>query len=1067
MRHLYLASTGLLALAAAMPAAAQTKIETATTTPVTTATIKAGTPDDILVTSAGSIGGTGPVAITINSNNKVTNQGSISLGGVANATGILANAGVTSEIVNSGKITLDEAYTPTDADNDGDLDGPFAVGSGRVAIRTLGAFAGNITNSGQIVVEGNDSAGILLGGPLTGNFANNGSINVLGTNALGIGLGDVTGKVRVAGTVLAQGQNATAFRSAGNVTGAMEIQGTITATGYRYTQAPADPSKLDADDLLQGGPAVSIEGNVSGGVILAVPPKDTSTTNNDEDNDGIEDSKEGTASVTSFGSAAALRIGHASNSVAIGPVAGTGTGFGLIVDGNVTGDGVYTGVNGNAIQVGGLGGTVSIANGIGINGTVTAKSLDRTATAISLGAGATTPELRNAGKVIALSGNNAQAKANAVSVGVGANLPILRNSGEISASIGNVDGSATAILDTSGTLALIENSGAIIAKGAAATSSRNVAIDLSANTAGAAIRQTAVAATAAAPSIIGDIRLGSGNDVLDVADGVQTGNVSFGAGTNRYALSGDAVATGNVGFGSGNDTLTLAGTSSLSGNIDFGGGADVLTLTGKTAYTGQLLNASGLGVSVAQGTLNIRKSATIASLTVTDGGVLGVFLDKTAGASTAINVTGTASFATGTKLQLSVSDIANAEGTYNVLTAGTLTGASNLAATTDLLPFIYKGTLTTSANALSVSITRKSATELGLNRSETAAYSAIYTALGTDKAIGDSILGIRSGDAFRSTIQQMLPEHAGGAFEAVTAGSRAAARLLTDPTSPYKEQGRMAYWISQVAWGSSKSIGDTASFKTGGWGVDGGADVATPLGRVGASLSYLFGQDKNKETDGDISANQYGVAAHWRMQSKGFQASARVGWARINFDGRRSFRSTTGPTPVDRQIDSDWSGDLVTASAHLAQQLWAGRLYVRPTVDLDYAKLKEDGYVETGGGTALDLTVDKRTSDELAVSGILAAGIEFAPERQDGGFFTVELQGGRREIVSGSLGNTVARFGTGTAFTLEPEQRKSGWVGGLRALGGNSDFRVVGDVTAEEREERVALSARVSLALGF
>ena len=145
-----------------MPAAAQTKIETATTTPVTTATIKAGTPDDILVTSTGSIGGTGPVAITINSNNKVTNQGSISLGGVTNATGILANAGVTSEIVNSGKITLDEAYTPTDADNDGDLDGSFAVGSGRVAIRTLGAFTGNITNSGQITVEGNDSAGILL-----------------------------------------------------------------------------------------------------------------------------------------------------------------------------------------------------------------------------------------------------------------------------------------------------------------------------------------------------------------------------------------------------------------------------------------------------------------------------------------------------------------------------------------------------------------------------------------------------------------------------------------------------------------------------------------------------------------------------------------------------------------------------------------------------------------------------------------------------------------------------------------------------------------------------------------
>ena len=510
-------------------------------------------------------------------------------------------------------------------------------------------------------------------------------------------------------------------------------------------------------------------------------------------------------------------LAYASNSVSIGPVANTGTGFGLIIDGNVTGDGVYTGVNGNAIQIGGLGGTVSIANGLGISGLVTARSLDRTATAITLGAGASTPELRNSGRVVAVSGKGGQAQAIAVSVAANASLPVLRNSGEISASVGSEDAGATAIIDRSGSLALIENSGAIVARGAAAASVRNVAIDLSANLTGATVRQTAVAASVAAPSIIGDIRFASGNDLLDVADGVHTGNLAFGAGANRYALSGDALATGNLGFGSGNDTVTLAGTSVLSGNIDFGGGVDVLTLAGKTAFTGQLLNASGLAVSVSQGTLTVRKAATIGSLTMADGGVLGVFLDKTAGASTAITITGAASFGTGSKLQSSVSDIANAEGTYNVLTAGTLAGASNLAANSDLLPFIYKGTLTTSANALSVSVSRKTAAELGLNRSEAAAYPAIYTALGTDKATGDSILGIRSGDTFRSTIQQMLPEHAGGAFEAVTAGSRAVAGLLTDPTSPYKEHGRMGYWISQVVWGSSKSIGDTASFKAGGW----------------------------------------------------------------------------------------------------------------------------------------------------------------------------------------------------------------------------------------------------------
>ncbi len=118
-----------------------------------------------------------------------------------------------------------------------------------------------------------------------------------------------------------------------------------------------------------------------------------------------------------------------------------------------------------------------------------------------LGAGASTPELRNAGKILASSGSTAASTATAIDIGVGATLPTLRNSGEIKASVGGTAGAATAIIDRSGTLALVENSGSITATGADTASTRNVAIDLSANTTGATIRQTVVAATFAAPSI--------------------------------------------------------------------------------------------------------------------------------------------------------------------------------------------------------------------------------------------------------------------------------------------------------------------------------------------------------------------------------------------------------------------------------------------------------------------------------------------------------------------------------------------------------------------------------------
>src|SRR5512139_1026916 len=418
MRHVLLASTCLVALAA--PVAAETTISTTVSGPIRTSTVKAGTPDDILINSSGVVNGTAAGGVIIDDNHKLNNQGTIQIGNQSNVAAVDVAAGVTSGITVSGKIIVDEPYTATDGDNDGDLDGPFATGSNRFGIRTNGAFIGNIlvTSTGSIAIEGNNSAGISLGGPLTGNFSHDGTTTVLGNNSVGTQFTDVSGNVRLAGTISVKGENSIAVRSTGNVGGAMVLQGTISSTGYRFTTPPSDRTKLDADDLLQGGPAVSIEGNVAKGIILAVPPKDQSTTDNDEDDDGIEDAKEGSAAIVSYGAAAALRIGSA-GAITIGATEGTGTGFGLIVDGGILGSGVYAGVDGNALQIGGQGGTVSIANGIGVNGAITARSFDRNATAVLLGAGATTAELRNSGKIGAGSGNTASSIATAIDIAAG------------------------------------------------------------------------------------------------------------------------------------------------------------------------------------------------------------------------------------------------------------------------------------------------------------------------------------------------------------------------------------------------------------------------------------------------------------------------------------------------------------------------------------------------------------------------------------------------------------------------------------------------------------------------
>jgi hypothetical protein len=71
MRRYLLASTAMLAVAA--PATAET-IATKVTTPVKTSTVKAGAPDSITITSAGSVVVTGGTAVTMDSNHSVTNQ---------------------------------------------------------------------------------------------------------------------------------------------------------------------------------------------------------------------------------------------------------------------------------------------------------------------------------------------------------------------------------------------------------------------------------------------------------------------------------------------------------------------------------------------------------------------------------------------------------------------------------------------------------------------------------------------------------------------------------------------------------------------------------------------------------------------------------------------------------------------------------------------------------------------------------------------------------------------------------------------------------------------------------
>jgi hypothetical protein len=1012
-------SLGALAVMTAAPAAAETVISTATTTPV-----KTSTTGDLRISSTGSIKLTSGVGVTVDTTNIVRNEGTIALTGANGGVGILVNPNLYGDIFNSGTITVNEDFTATDSDNDGDIDGPFAQGSNRFGIHVLsgGTQAGNITNSGSITIEGNQSAGIAIDSQLGATLRDTGSITVGGNDSVGIRTAGVTGDVILGSgsSTVVQGGNSIGVLLGGDIGGALTIQGTVTTTGYRSIVAPADASKLDSDDLLQGGSAVVVGGNVAGGILLDAKPADNSSTDTDEDDDGIADASETTATINSFGAAPAIVVGSATQDTHIGVVAGSANNHGIVIKGSVNGTGVYSGVSATGLSIGGLGHAVNVDGGMTVTGTIGATAVGASATAVHVGAGASVPQIANGGTIKADGGGASSASATAILIDSGATVNAIANSGTIAATRSGDSGSAGAIVDKSGTLVLVQNNGSI---GVTNTDLGDLgtAIDMHANTTGATVRQIAAAEGRPAPVIAGNILFGTGNDTLDIQAGTVTGKV------------------------------------------DFGGGTDLLALSGTGIYRGALLNSTDLTVTVGTGsTLDVQNLGTVnlASLTAADNSNVGVTVGQAG--HTLYNVAGEASFGIGTKLLVTLDHVGSAAGTYTIIHAGTLTGAENLTSSIVTLPFLFNSTLTPdpATGEVELEVTMKSGEELQLNRSELAILDAATIAADLDKSVAAVFLNVADAPTLRSTLQQLMPDHAGGAFETATKGSRLAAGILDNP----RPVGGL--WLQQLVWGTSKSVGQTSSYDLTSWGATGGYDVPVgKLGSIGLTAAYFYGKDGHLSNA--LASHHYEGGVYWRGALGPVHGWARATAGTVRFDSTRNFTGMVSGDTVSRSAEGKWNGRLYSGSAGLSYEARMGRVSVRPNASIEYYKLKEKGYTETGGGDAMNLTVAARDSDEAAANAMMSLGYDLMGIGPDDTWLRLELEGGRRQILGGSLGNTVAAFKGGDPFTLTPEERTSGWRGAVRAVGGGSNLNFVVEANAEQQQGDTGIGARLGLNLAM
>ena len=1126
------ASAPLLMLAGA--ASAQLSITTATSTPVATATAVSGGPGNIDITSTGSIGVTSPgVAVTLNSNNTVSNEGQIGFTDVDNATGILIQGGNTGSVTNTGQITITETYAPTDSNLDGLIDGNFASGGNRYGIVVSGGspFSGGISETGTITVHGNGSYGVSIGAPITGDFQmidaalatstaaatiTSGSISVLGDGDVGLYVaptGGVGGNVRLS-SVSATGIGAQGVVINGAVGGGVEFAGAVSSTAYRTTTRSNNPTLsalYTAQELGfggQNGAAVTIGGSVADGILVSAPPLVLSSTNADLDNNGVADSLQGTGQIASYGSAPALQIGVAGLTSNVGQgTSQVATGYGLVIQGTVIGNGVFdqitspnlpNPVSATALQIGAPAtpattaapalpaAVVTIAGGVHNTGGIEAQAYQADATAIHIYGGAATPTILNDSLISAevtqiVTANSGAGvvplNANAVVIESGANIGSIVNNGTIIANItgsGGVANSVGAIIDRSGSIASVLNTGTISASltNSLITSPLQgslTAIDLSQGAGPQSLTQSANPAFASVTAFNSTVSYVIGAEVSEngiVYEALSASGVGVDPSTTPSIWRAIGAVTpsisGSVYFGSGGTNLTVNAGTLVGNTIDLGSGVNTVTINGaSTLVAGSLLDggANTLVLNVNSGTLSTTNSATVRANTINVGatGALLAQGDPLNPGTPKFTVAGASTFAQGAQVGLTLSSLQTANNeTYVVVQttgAGTISAGTFITGSASVAPFLYNeqanyvpAGVGTPAE-ITVTAGLKSQAQLGFTNAEQSALNAVLTAAPANPAVESALLTQNTQAGLKGVYDQLLPSQGQGLFDALDkAAQSVSAMTSTTPDAGTRVAGS-SLWLQEVNERVRRTGIETQGSYSKLLGIVGGYERMGPAGgAAGVTLAYYNAEEDEtaQQVGGGVTASLLEAGAYYRRAMGPLTVAVRGAGGYAWFSEERRLIAPG----VAETANSSWGGYFFGGHASVAYEQRFGRFYARPELSADYLNLHEGSHSETGGDAAFDLNVASRDSTRLSGQAILVLGTQFGK----GQWLRSEVRGGYREVFSGDVGDTVANFAGGAAFSLAPDPDTGGWAtigvslkGGSQysyvALEGDADFR--------------------------
>jgi uncharacterized protein with beta-barrel porin domain len=1066
MRNRLLISTALCATFLSAPVLADTTIEDERTTGVRSSTINEGGADNVIIGTNGRVtistenGGTGP-AVTMDSDNTLINNGTIAdTTGGDGAVGVRVNGGTTGGIANYGRIEVSGAVVNNDEDGDGDADGPFANASNRAGILVVGpgAFVGDIFNdvNGVISVNGNQSAGIRVMTMVDGNLTLLGTISMTGEGSYAVDLnGELTGNFFQDGTISAVGPDSVGIRVGQNVGGSFVIGGQVNSTAYRFPSNPPEnyENLLDADDTQSSGSAITVGANLANGFFIA----------------GTEYNGDGTtATIATASSSPALWIApeHGDGQdIVISPVfiaadpdvegsEDISLAYGLVNRGVITADGRFDGFDSIALRISGstMNGnayTTTIEGGMLNENLISARASEAEARAIEIGSGGNMPVFENSGAVRATA-TGPNSKSIGIILLAGANVPIIRNSSNFFIENFGV-GSATAIVDQSNTLGLIENTGLIYATlGTVSTEVQTGFGDTDSSQPISVARRTAI-----------DVS----QSTIDVTFRQMLPDV--------IAREGSGQTRGDIRFGSGDDFADIQG-GLVEGDIYFGDGADRLSVTGDSAVVGAINDSDGdLEIFVENGQLELQntETVTIRQATFNDGSRLVFAVNNLDENSRFITASGNVTFNEGSTVTASLNNLIGDGAEYIVLEANSLTINSAIDQLQDAsAPYLYNTSLARNSNnpnQLVLTLRRKTSDELGMHANRAAAYEAAFTAWSEVDSLGAAFAALDNSADFFAAYDQLLPEYAASAIQFAVASNDSAIGALSNRLDAARRSpdGTGGVWIQEFGYFADR---EQTSFGPGyrgqGVGIAGGFDrpvgpfYAVGVNFVGAASDI----EESNGVDAPMTALTGQIGAYGGIDFGAFAGEFYAGGGVDSFETER--RVLIGA--FDRTATADWTGHHYSASARFARDFEMGHWYARPSVSVDYLRLFESAYSETGGGQGIDLIIDDRESTTFSSTASFTLGGYYGSSSS---WWSPQFRVGYRNDFGSDPTITTARFdGYNNQFTFRSEDLPgSGVIFGFALQAGSEYSTFSLDYDADMRDGFVRHTARLVVRLVF